>query len=178
MLNQATGYAATALGYLASAGSKPVLVKDIAEASQIPSPYLAKIINALARKGLLNTQRGIGGGVTLGRAAATITLYDLAGADPAVRFSPYCWRTRFSLQHKGLSFEAKPWRFTEKDRLPDVAQGRVPAVVDHDRQWVVRNVRVEDLSRLSTFRHHEIIESDVDDGTSLTAHHSCQKRAR
>ena len=63
----------------------------------------------------------------------TITLYDLAGADPAVRFSPYCWRTRFSLQHKGLSFEAKPWRFTEKDRLPDVAQGRVPAVVDHDR---------------------------------------------
>lgn len=90
MLNQATGYAATALGYLASAGSKPVLVKDIAEASGIPSPYLAKIINALARKGVLNTQRGIGGGVTLARAGHTITLYDLAVALDDTSILPRC----------------------------------------------------------------------------------------
>ena len=47
----------------------------------------------------------------------TIQMYDLAGADPAVRFSPYCWRTRMALAHKGLAVESVPWRFTEKDRL-------------------------------------------------------------
>lgn len=90
MLNQATGYAATALGFLATAGDKPVLVKDIAEASSIPSPYLAKIINALARKGLLVTQRGIGGGVVLARAGDSITLFDLALALDDTSILPRC----------------------------------------------------------------------------------------
>lgn len=90
MLNQATGYAATALGYLASSGTKSVLVKDIAEASSIPSPYLAKIINALARKGLLITQRGIGGGVSLARPAIDISLYDLAQALDDTSILPRC----------------------------------------------------------------------------------------
>ena len=30
-------------------------------------------------------------------------LYDLAGADPNLRFSPYCWRAKFALAHKGLA---------------------------------------------------------------------------
>lgn len=86
MMNQATGYAATALGYVAAAGGKPVLVKDIAEGTDIPSSYLAKIVNSLARKGILQTQRGIGGGVLLARKAVDITLHDLAVAldDPSI----------------------------------------------------------------------------------------------
>jgi glutathione S-transferase len=59
-----------------------------------------------------------------------ITLYELAGADPALRFSPYCWRTRFALAHKGLDAETVPWRFTEKERLAFSGQGRVPVIVD------------------------------------------------
>jgi glutathione S-transferase len=68
----------------------------------------------------------------------TITLYDLAAADPSVRFSPYCWRTRFALLHKGLGFETVPWRFTQKQALAQTGQGRVPVIVDHDRgdRWV------------------------------------------
>ena len=86
MMNQATGYDATALGYVAAAGGKPVLVKDIAEGTDIPSAYLAKIVNSLARKGLLVTQRGIGGGVLLARKPTDITLFDLAKAldDPSI----------------------------------------------------------------------------------------------
>jgi Rrf2 family protein len=86
MMSQASGYAATALGFVAAAGGKPVLVKEVAEASDIPSPYLAKIVNTLARKGLLITQRGIGGGVLLARAATDITLHDICVAldDPSV----------------------------------------------------------------------------------------------
>lgn len=61
-----------------------------------------------------------------------IRMFDLAGADPALRFSPYCWRTRFALAHKGLEVETLPWRFTEKDRLPE-GQSKVPVILDGDR---------------------------------------------
>lgn len=59
-----------------------------------------------------------------------IVLYDLAGADPALRFSPYCWRTRMALAHKGLAVETVPWRFTDKDAIAFSGQGRVPVIRD------------------------------------------------
>jgi Rrf2 family protein len=78
MLGQAAGYAATALGYLATAGGAPMLVKEIADACAIPGPYLAKIVNTLRRVGLVQTQRGVGGGVTLAKRPQEISLYDIA----------------------------------------------------------------------------------------------------
>ncbi|WP_135466394.1 glutathione S-transferase family protein [Crenalkalicoccus roseus] len=60
-------------------------------------------------------------------------LYELAGADPARRFSPFCWRIRMALAHKGLEVETVPWRFTEKDRIAFSGQGLVPVLVDGDR---------------------------------------------
>ncbi len=84
MLSQAMGYAISAMGHIACAGGKPVLVKNVAQAAGIPQPYLAKIIHALGRRGLVNTQRGVGGGVTLARDATEITLHDVCIAlDPS-----------------------------------------------------------------------------------------------
>jgi glutathione S-transferase len=57
-------------------------------------------------------------------------LYDLAGADPALRFSPFCWRIRMALAHKGLDVETVPWHFTEKEKLGFSGQGQVPVLVD------------------------------------------------
>jgi len=62
-----------------------------------------------------------------------LRFYDLAGADPAVRFSPNCWRTRMALLHKGLDFEAVPWRFHETAALGFSGQARVPVLVDGGR---------------------------------------------
>ena len=59
-----------------------------------------------------------------------IVLYDLAGADPALRFSPYCWRIRMALAHKGLAVETVPWRFTDTDVIAFSGQGRVPVIRD------------------------------------------------
>ena len=59
-----------------------------------------------------------------------IVMYDLAGADPALRFSPYCWRIRMALAHKGLDVETVPWRFTDKDAIAFSGQGRVPVIRD------------------------------------------------
>jgi Glutathione S-transferase, N-terminal domain len=36
-----------------------------------------------------------------------IKLYDLAAAEDDRRFSPYCWRAKMALKHKGLEFEIR-----------------------------------------------------------------------
>jgi glutathione S-transferase len=63
----------------------------------------------------------------------TITMYDLAGQEADRRFSPFCWRSKMALAHKGLAVETVPWRFTEKDKLPQPNVGRVPVIVDGSR---------------------------------------------
>ena len=55
-------------------------------------------------------------------------LHDLCGADPARRFSPYCWRVRLALAHKGIVHEARPWRFTEKAAIADAGTDKVPVL--------------------------------------------------
>ena len=62
-----------------------------------------------------------------------IQLYDLACAEDDRRFSPYCWRTKMALKHKGLDFETIPWRFTEKDRIEFTGSKTVPVIVDGSR---------------------------------------------
>ena len=62
-----------------------------------------------------------------------IKLYDLAGAEDDHRFSPYCWRIKMALAHKGLAFETSPWRFTEKDAIAASGQGAVPVIEDGER---------------------------------------------
>jgi glutathione S-transferase len=72
-----------------------------------------------------------------------IRMYDLAGADPNRRFSPYCWRIRMALAHKDLAVETIPWRFTEKAAIAHSGQDRVPVIEDGDRvvsdSWAIAN---------------------------------------
>ena len=50
------------------------------------------------------------------RRQMTIKVYDLCGAEDR-RFSPFCWRIRLALAHKGLDAEFKPMCFTQKDKI-------------------------------------------------------------
>jgi glutathione S-transferase len=59
-------------------------------------------------------------------------LYELVGADPQIRFSPYCWRARMALLHKGIDAQITPWRFTDKEALAFSGQDKVPVLVDGD----------------------------------------------
>ena len=59
-----------------------------------------------------------------------IELYELAATDDKQVFSPYCWRIRLALHHKGLPFKSIPWRMTEKDRIAFADTERVPVLVD------------------------------------------------
>ena len=70
-----------------------------------------------------------------------IQLFELCGADPARRFSPYCWRSRLALAHKGLAVETISWRFTEKDAIGAHGAQKVPVMLDNGRtiidSWVI-----------------------------------------
>ena len=55
-------------------------VRDVAKATKLPSPYLAKVIQRLAQAGLVRTFRGPGGGIELGKSPETITLWSLVCA--------------------------------------------------------------------------------------------------
>ncbi|WP_444676918.1 glutathione S-transferase N-terminal domain-containing protein [Halomonas sp. E19] len=59
-------------------------------------------------------------------------LYELCGIDEALRFSPYCWRVRYALAHKGLDVETRPWYFTDKQALAFADHDKVPVLVDGD----------------------------------------------
>jgi glutathione S-transferase len=59
-------------------------------------------------------------------------LYDLAGAEDDLRFSPNCWRIKMALEHKSLAAETVPWRFVEKEVIAFSGQKAVPVLVDGD----------------------------------------------
>lgn len=61
----------------------------------------------------------------------SLTLYDLSGANDQ-RFSPYCWRIKLALAHKGLEADTVPVSFGQKDKLAFSGQVRVPVLVDGD----------------------------------------------
>lgn len=71
-------YAIRAFVYLADVPEgKYAMVKNIAEESEIPTHFLAKILQQLARKGFLRSSKGPTGGFTLRRPAAEISLLEL-----------------------------------------------------------------------------------------------------
>lgn len=60
----------------------------------------------------------------------TIEMYDLAGREDDRRISPFCWRIRLALAHKGLLVSSIPWRLTEKDVIGRYGATSVPVIVD------------------------------------------------
>lgn len=72
-----------------------------------------------------------------------LRLYELAGAEAERRFSPFCWRIRMALAHKGIEAERMAWRFSDKDAIAPSGQGRVPVLVDGERwiadSWAIAN---------------------------------------
>ena len=72
-----------------------------------------------------------------------LKLFELVGIDQERPFSPFCWRTRMALAHKGLSAESIPWRFTEKDAIVPHQSEKVPVLIDGETSvadsWAIAN---------------------------------------
>jgi Rrf2 family protein len=75
-----TGYAIEALVHLARHRPHSVTVREIAESTGIPLPYLAKVFQRLADAGIVESKRGYKGGVRLIARPETITLLHISDA--------------------------------------------------------------------------------------------------
>jgi Rrf2 family iron-sulfur cluster assembly transcriptional regulator len=60
--------------------SVPTSVRDIADRTGLPQPYLEQILLALKGAGLVRSKRGVGGGYVLARPAEEITLAQIVSA--------------------------------------------------------------------------------------------------
>lgn len=79
--SRSTEYAIRALVHLAQVPEgKFVMVRQIASEENIPAHFLAKILQQLARKGLLRSSKGPTGGFCLRRPASQIRLMQLVEA--------------------------------------------------------------------------------------------------
>src|ERR1700678_3341539 len=74
-------YACRALLSLAlHGGDLPTSVRDIAERTGLPQPYLEQILLALKGAGLVRSKRGVGGGYVLARPSEDITVGEIVSA--------------------------------------------------------------------------------------------------
>lgn len=90
MLSPMTGYALTALAWLASRGDGPSQVKEIAESTGVPQAYLGKIVHRLSKRDFVHTKRGVGGGVVLAVDPKQCTLLDVAKTLDDPLLTPKC----------------------------------------------------------------------------------------
>jgi Rrf2 family protein len=77
MFSQTAEYALRAVACLARRAGEPMTTRQIAEASRVPAGYLAKILQALARAGVVTGQRGLNGGFVLARRPEELTMMDV-----------------------------------------------------------------------------------------------------
>lgn len=78
-ITRSSEYAIRALTYLAQRSAEPgyVLARDMAEQLGIPAPFLGKLLQPLVGAGLLDSQRGRGGGFRLAQRADRIDLFQI-----------------------------------------------------------------------------------------------------
>jgi Rrf2 family nitric oxide-sensitive transcriptional repressor len=85
MLSQTAEYALRAIVTIAQSEDAAKTAQEIARESQVPLDYLSKVLNSLARAGIVNAQRGRGGGFTLASPASEMTVLDVVNAVDPIR---------------------------------------------------------------------------------------------
>lgn len=86
MLSQTVEYALRAVVHLASNAPHPQTTEEIAGATQVPRPYLAKVLQCLVQAKIVKSQRGMGGGMALTKTPGEITILEVVNAvDPIQR---------------------------------------------------------------------------------------------
>lgn len=86
MFSQTAEYALRAIAHMALQPDKPQTAQQIAEATQVSAGYLTKVLQSLARAGLVSSQRGLHGGFVMVRRPENLTILEILEAvDPIPR---------------------------------------------------------------------------------------------
>lgn len=76
-ITQNTTYAVRCLVYLKDHPGKFRPLNQIAAGTNIPAPFLSKILQNMTRRGFTGSARGVGGGFQLALPAEKISMYDI-----------------------------------------------------------------------------------------------------
>lgn len=90
MISQTAEYALRAAVWLASHPDRALSTQEISTATKVPAGYLSKVLQALARGGLVVSNSGRGGGFLLARAAEKICVLDVINALDGVQRIRQC----------------------------------------------------------------------------------------
>ncbi len=86
MFSQTVEYALRAVVHLADHAPTPRTTDQIAAATRVPKPYLSKVIQGLCAAHILQSKRGIGGGIALVKSPSQLTILDVVNAvEPIAR---------------------------------------------------------------------------------------------
>jgi Rrf2 family protein len=99
MFSQTVEYALRAMVYLAQQAPAYCTTDQIATATRVPKAYLSKVLQSLCRAGLVHSQRGVGGGVTLTRKPEALTVLEVINAVDPIRRIREC---PLAIQSHGL----------------------------------------------------------------------------
>jgi Rrf2 family protein len=138
-LTKKADYGLMALKYLAeqTALSAPTSraaqsAKDIAEAYHIPPQLLAKILQTLAKSGLLHSHAGTNGGYSLARSAHNITAFEVIRAIDGPLFITSCITIHGTCDLAGHCTIKEPLRKVN-DSIKDLLNGiRISDLIETD----------------------------------------------
>jgi Rrf2 family protein len=86
VISQTAEYALRAVVFLGGQQGRPATTQRIAADTKVPAGYLAKVLQALGKAGLVDAQRGLHGGYALARPLDELTVLDVVNAvDPLKR---------------------------------------------------------------------------------------------
>lgn len=86
MFSQTVEYALRASVYLSRYPDSPQPTEEIAEATKVPAPYLSKVLQAMAKSGLVKSHRGLRGGFSLVKDPRELTILEVVNSvDPIKR---------------------------------------------------------------------------------------------
>jgi Rrf2 family protein len=80
VFSQTVEYALRAVVHLADQAPAPRTTDQIATATRVPKAYLSKVLQGLSHANIVRSQRGLGGGMTLVKQPADLTILDVVNA--------------------------------------------------------------------------------------------------
>jgi Rrf2 family protein len=86
MFSLTVEYALRAVVHLADQSPAPRTTEQIAAATLVPKAYLSKVIQGLCRANIVQSKRGMGGGIALVKSPSELTILDVVNAvEPIAR---------------------------------------------------------------------------------------------
>ncbi|MBX3436093.1 MAG: Rrf2 family transcriptional regulator [Planctomycetaceae bacterium] len=80
MFSRTSDYALRAVCLIARSAGNSLTTDQIAAATMVPAAYLSKVLQALNRARIVQTQRGSGGGVSLALPADQVSVFEVVNA--------------------------------------------------------------------------------------------------